>query len=175
MRLFIAIPIDSTIKDHIVEIQNHIGSSDAKIAWVAKKNLHITLKYLGEVKDTKKIQEALKRIKNKKITAHLIQFDTFPKQEPRVLYIAVEPEKELRNLAQAVDAETIEISEDKPFVAHITIGRVKQIKFLEEFKRKQKTLQIRPLHFRIDRFQLMTSKLTTAGAEYKVVEEYHLE
>ncbi len=175
MRLFIAIPLESAIKDHLIELQEHIGSSDAKIAWVSKKNLHITLKFLGEVKDAKKIQEALKKVKAKKITAQLTNFGTFPKQEPRVLYIAVEPEEKLRKLAQAVDAETIQIQEDKPFVAHITMGRIKQIKFPKDFKSKQETLQVRSLQFVIDKFQLVTSKVTSAGSEYKVVEEYHLE
>ena len=175
MRLFIAIPLDNVVKDHLIKLQEHIGSSDAKIAWISKKNMHITLKFLGEVKDTKKIQEALKKVKAKKMTIHLTNFSTFPKQDPRVLYIAVEPEDKLRKLAQEVDAETIHIQEDKPFVAHITLGRIKQVKFPQDFKRKQETLEIHPLQLIINKFQLVTSKVTSAGSDYKVVEEYQLE
>ncbi len=175
MRLFVAIPLEKEIKEHLIQLQQHIGSSDAKVAWVAKKNLHLTLKYLGNIKDPKKIQEALKKIKTKKIQVHLGTFETIPKKEPRVLYVSVEPAEELKKLAFKVDEQTMHIPADHAFLSHITIGRIKQMKFPKDFKKKVESLQVQQLSFTVDKFQLMTSQPKASGPVYKVLEEYRLE
>ena len=55
MRLFIAIDIDSRIEDSLTNLRRQIqkrvvlGKNDVK--WVEPENIHLTLKFLGEVKD----------------------------------------------------------------------------------------------------------------------------
>ena len=63
MRLFVGIGLPKNIKDYLFELQRNIGSQYAKIKWVEKKNLHLTLKFLGEVHDDK-FQELKDRFKD---------------------------------------------------------------------------------------------------------------
>ena len=53
MRLFIAIELPENIKGSLFNIQKEIGSEYAKIKWVSKNQIHVTLKFLGEVDNDK--------------------------------------------------------------------------------------------------------------------------
>ena len=54
MRLFIAIEPSKEVKDYIYNLESKLKSElPATISWVAKKNLHLTLKFLGEIKEDK--------------------------------------------------------------------------------------------------------------------------
>jgi 2'-5' RNA ligase len=53
MRLFIAYDIPGELKERIVALQKRIGGGDARIKWVEPGNIHLTLKFLGEVEDRK--------------------------------------------------------------------------------------------------------------------------
>ena len=53
MRFFIAYDIPGELKGRIVALQKRIGGGDARIKWVEPGNIHLTLKFLGEVEDRK--------------------------------------------------------------------------------------------------------------------------
>ncbi len=179
MRLFIAIDLPEEAKKELVSIQEKIGSADAKISWVAKKNLHLTLKFLGEVSDENaaNIKRVLKGIAVGSFELELNRFGAFPSiDNPKVLWVGLEPEKDVIKLAQKIDAETLNFSEQNAeFKAHLTIGRVKLIKFKKEFVEKLKKVKVFGIYFKIDSFTLYKSTLTREGAIYEVVEKYKLE
>jgi len=58
MRLFIAIEIPKESKESIRNLENLIDTN-ASVKWVKKENLHITLKFLGEVESSSPIEEIL--------------------------------------------------------------------------------------------------------------------
>ena len=51
MRLFIAIDITENIKDYLNTLKDRFGDDLAKIKWVTKEQMHLTLKFLGEVEE----------------------------------------------------------------------------------------------------------------------------
>ena len=51
MRLFIACPIPEEIKQNIRKVLDTLKESNADIRWVKPENMHITLKFLGEVEE----------------------------------------------------------------------------------------------------------------------------
>ena len=53
IRVFVAIPLPKEVKDHLYGIQTSLRKEDAKIKWVSKKNLHITLKFIGALEENK--------------------------------------------------------------------------------------------------------------------------
>jgi 2'-5' RNA ligase len=53
MRTFIAIEIPKIVKEIIEQFENQLKSEKAKITWVKPDNVHITLKFLGEVEESK--------------------------------------------------------------------------------------------------------------------------
>lgn len=50
MRVFIAVEISESIRSTIVQIQGKLGRTEDKIKWVDPPLIHLTLKFLGEVR-----------------------------------------------------------------------------------------------------------------------------
>ena len=72
MRVFIAIDIDDKIRKAIADLQKQIASKvDVKkgdLKWVEPNNIHLTLKFLGEISDEQ--LEEVKEIANTVAQAH---------------------------------------------------------------------------------------------------------
>lgn len=179
MRLFVAIDLPEDVKEYLISMQKEIGSSDAKIAWDSKRKLHLTLKFLGNISEEKvpHLIERLKTIKSEGFELELDKFGVFDSYENiRVLFVDVKPLENLRKFGQFVDAETIDFySRNYEFSPHITLGRVKSIKFKKEFVEKLKKIKIsKGLKFNVDSFTLYKSVLSNAGSSYEVVERFKL-
>jgi len=134
MRLFVAIwPTD--------DVQRAIGAAAASvrrsgdgIAWVPNENLHVTVKFLGDVDESRipeigiALDEACRRVAT--FDAATGQGGAFPDiGNPRVLFAAIErggPEVAL--LAGKVETAMEAIGfkrEERPFHGHVTVGRVR--------------------------------------------------
>ena len=177
MRTFIAINLPKEIKDYLFDLQKELKNKlPAKINWVAKKNLHITLKFLGETteQNKKEICEILKNIKLKEFEVELDQIGTFPSENLiKVIWIGLKPEKQLIGLQHQIDAETIKFSNrEQKFQTHLTLGRVKLVKNKEKFTKTIKEIETKKLKFKITKFEFMESILTKDGPKYKTIEEY---
>ena len=62
MRLFLAIDLPEKAKDYLYNFRR-ISRDYVKVSWVPKKNLHLTLKFFGEV-DEKKLEALKAELKN---------------------------------------------------------------------------------------------------------------
>ena len=51
MRAFIAIELSPEIKDSLAQIQSHLKYSGADVKWIETGNIHLTLKFLGDIAD----------------------------------------------------------------------------------------------------------------------------
>lgn len=175
MRLFIAMDLPNEVKDVLWDITKKIKG--AKITWVPKKNVHLTLRFLGEV-DQSALQTLKKRIRisASKLTLSIGDIGFFPDEIcPRVIWIAIKPEKAIVALAQKIDAELLDLfSSEQKFQAHITIGRIKQVRDKELFQRSVDELNIRKLSFVVESFQLMKSELRSTGPIYQVIDDVPL-
>lgn len=49
MRLFVAIAVPDSVKQHARMLRNYLGRSRPDIKWVEYDNYHLTVKFLGEV------------------------------------------------------------------------------------------------------------------------------
>lgn len=129
MRLFVAIEIAPEIRERIVDfieqIKPHLGSA----RWSSPEGLHITLKFLGNVPDEKKhaIEECLTSVKNSRFSLNVAEIGLFPNSKsPRVLWVGVDPQKELAALAGQVDAAMEPLGferEKRAYSPHITLMR----------------------------------------------------
>jgi 2'-5' RNA ligase len=176
MRLFIAVDLPDEIKNYVFNLQNEINSGLTKINWVHKKNLHLTLKFLGEVEDDKvdKIKERLSSIKFDAFKLTFTKIGFFPSDKKiSVIWLGIEPESKLIELQQKVDAEILNLfPDDQTFSAHLTLGRVKMIKKMKDFKKIIDDIDIEPLEFEVKSFKLMKSDLKRGGPKYEVIEEF---
>lgn len=176
MRAFIALNLPNEIKDYLFDLQKHFPK-DIKVKWVAKKHLHLTLKFLGEVtkEQIENIQNSLKTIEYPQQELTLKELGFFPNEfHPKVIWVDLEPEHYLLKLAQRVDEETLIFNKtEQKFKSHLTLGRVKQIKtkkYIEELK----DFKIKPLKFTPTSFSLIKSTLTKDNPIYTVIEDYQL-
>lgn len=189
IRAFIALPITPKLR---LDIQNHTIALRKKLSrplvrWVAAENVHLTLKFLGNVSD-KQIAE-LKDLLNAEVAQHapftlqIGGIGAFPsKDRPRVIWVGVEKSESLFSLQKCIErvAGRIGVEAEKSrFAAHLTIGRVNQRARGEERRR------IRPIldetnvpilgKVTVKSVHLFQSELKTSGAVYYVLHRANLE
>jgi len=184
MRTFIAVGISSEVRERIAQIQAEFKKGDADVKWVEPENLHLTLKFLGEVSEEKisgvieKTRMAAYGISNFRV--HLSGFGSFPNLKfPRVVWIGIkEGSEELKNLSERIEENLSQLGfakEKREFSAHLTIGRVrsprekgKLVKKIEELERSDVG------EFSVDRVLVMESQLSSRGPTYRIIEEVNL-
>ena len=178
MRLFIGIFLPEEILDYLYEVENKLKKNlPAKINWVSKKNLHLSIKFFGEIsKDNLGlIKEKLNRIKFKSFKVKLDQIGVFPNENyVRVIWIGLKPAGKMIELQQKIDSELLDLfPKDQRFSAHLTLARVKFIKDKDEFKKNLK-LETNEKEFEINEFCLVKSELSKNGPRYEILEKFKL-
>jgi RNA 2',3'-cyclic 3'-phosphodiesterase len=174
MRLFISLDIPKEVKDNLYRIQKYIPSNLAKIKWVPKKNLHITLKFLGEVDETL-LAEIKKRLSNIQFKSDKLKFkeiDFFSsKKNPGVIKLSFFDSEKTLELQRKIDEAFIDIfPAGQKFVLHLTLGRVKIIKKKNELNDKIKSFDFFNKEFVVESFGLVESIPLKGTHIYKAIE-----
>ncbi|MBI5392166.1 RNA 2',3'-cyclic phosphodiesterase [Candidatus Woesearchaeota archaeon] len=177
MRCFLAIELPKEVKDELYSLQRKIGKLGLKIKLVEKKNLHLTLRFFGELseKTIEELRKQLKAIHFPSFSLHLHSLGLFSDWNgPRVAWVSVQPDGELLRLQKLLDAETLSFSPlPQKFQAHLTLGRIKLLRndlFQEQFEK----LVFERKTFSVSSFTLYKSTLTHEGPAYTVLETYPL-
>ncbi|MGB8657513.1 MAG: RNA 2',3'-cyclic phosphodiesterase [Candidatus Zixiibacteriota bacterium] len=175
MRTFIAIELPERIKKKIEELQAPFKKTNAFVSWVKPANIHVTLKFLGEVPE-EKIEEVFSAIEQavkeaSRFSLSLKGTGAFPDfRRPRVIWIGtLSGEKELSHLAARVEDEMEKIGfarEQRGFSAHFTIGRVKSPKNIEKLIELVKSADFSTGEIEVNEVVVMRSQLHPAGAIY---------
>ena len=168
MRSFVAIilPQNDLLAGVISENKN-MGKK------VEGRNLHLTLKFLGEISGSDKIADSLDEIRFQKFTLTLKGLGAFPSQHNgRVLFVRAFPEDLLSELAGEVDSRTRGIPLDHPFTPHITLLRTKERRDFSGVIEKygQTVFMVQD----VSSFCLYESKLTSNGPIYREIRRYQL-
>jgi 2'-5' RNA ligase len=177
MRCFLAIELPKEVKEELLKLQKQLP--DASMKLVEPENLHLTLKFFGEIDDSQvnKIKNALDRVKFEKFRASFGKVGVFPLPTfVRVVWIALEPIENVKELHKEIDSvlDKEGIKEDKSFESHITLTRVRFIQNKEEFSKKLQEININPIEFEVQKFALKKSELTRKGPIYETIKEYTL-
>jgi len=172
-RGFIAIDIPSFPK--LLEFENEIRNIDADIKLVEPKNIHITLKFLGDTQEDQieKIQEIIKE-SVKGIQPFEIKFSNtgvFPNQNyMKVIWIGIQNVDPIIKIANSINEKITILGFEKdkrPFSAHLTIGRVKTAKNKEKIKQiLNKYQKIDFFSYNVESIKLKKSVLTQKGPIY---------
>ncbi len=183
MRLFIAADLDPEIRENLVPVQKILDRSGVKT--VEKDNVHITLKFLGDVEDRKvePIKETLGQIKFNSFNIHVKGVGFFPSPNHiKVAWVGVEEGNDgMSDLAKQIDDKMKKLGfkkEKKKFIAHATLARIKKINAQE---REEMLKDLEP-HLNQDfgwmnvsNFTLKKSELTPKGPIYSDIEVFELE
>lgn len=175
-RCFISLDLPCEIVNEIRRIQKLIGKQvlfNGK--FTEPENLHLTLKFLGEINDNKinEVKRGLREVRFSEFDAELGDVGVFSKQFVKIIW--VELLGEVFELQKRVDGVLEGLfNQEERFMSHITIARVKSVsdkKVLIEYLDGVKPSKIK---FRVDRFFLRSSELLPEGPVYKVVERFRL-
>lgn len=173
MRCFISLNVPENIKKEIVKMQDSLPEFNGKIT--ERENLHLTLKFLGEIDGEKaeKIRQKLKEIKFRKFESEIDKMGIFDEDFIRIIWVHLTNCDELQKIIDR-KLKKMFITE-KRFMGHLTIARVKSIKDKKKFLNELKKIEFPKIKFAVDRFYLMKSKLTAEGPKYEIIEEYGLD
>ena len=142
--------------------------------WTRPENVHLTLKFLGEIPEgeIEQIGAALRKVcaDHTPFDAGLSSFGAFPSaQRARVIWAsAAAGSEELRALAADVEAAFEPLGfgrEDRTFVPHVTLGRVRG----KPVKLELPAVVPGEPRFEISRVELMESRLAAGGAVYETL------
>ena len=137
MRLFFAVNFTPEIKQHIRSAIDGLAIANPPWRWVARDNVHVTLKFLGDMEEDR--VDALGKCAMAAVGAtEVFQIGLggiggFPNlKQPRVLfYQLADGADSLTALAATLDGELADglsiPRERRPFRAHATIARVKDV------------------------------------------------
>jgi RNA 2',3'-cyclic 3'-phosphodiesterase len=179
-RIFIAINLPDSVKKNLSAQQ--LKWAELPCRWTRKENLHITLAFLGYLNDEELVE--LCKITREIASRHdpvMIKLNKIiyaPKnQPPRMIWVEGEENQELeklqKDLANSLPVE--KEKENKQYVPHITLGKIKQMEFkiIEPEERPQIDESI-SLSFEASSIEIMESELKRGGPEYELVESFPL-
>ena len=176
MRLFIAIDIGHA--EYFSSLQEQIKDSGVRMTF--PRVFHVTLKFLGEVDEVgkNKIVDVLASIKIPSFRLRTAGIGVFPSFEAiRVVWVGFDPSPVLSKLQADIGAILKPLfPEEKHWVAHITLARVKEI--LPESKKvyahKLASFCIQEQIFEVTCFKLIKSVLGSSGPVYEDVASFGL-
>jgi len=184
MRTFVSIEITDEIKARIEELADKLKLMLTPIRWVEKKNLHVTLKFIGWVKD-EKVPSLIESIKT--CAGGFGSFDVsfsglgvFPSaKRPRVIWIGTTTGADrVKSLGECIESEVSKLGireEEREFSPHLTIGRIKEkidVKALNDFIESNKDIDLGS--FTVDHVSMMKSTLRRSGPIYEEIEKIKL-
>jgi 2'-5' RNA ligase len=180
IRSFIAIDLPPTLHKELVQVSETLQTKliDLPIRWVPVPNIHLTLKFLGDVseKNIPMINEILlaEAMNHKQFEISAGGFGVFPNfTRPRVIWVGVEAPDELHHLYRRIDMETARLGyapDQRKFDPHLTLGRVSRNANQGEVRKISGELRQFKLGFlgaaRISEVNLFRSDLSPKGAVY---------
>ncbi|MBA4372870.1 MAG: RNA 2',3'-cyclic phosphodiesterase [Thermodesulfovibrio sp.] len=175
IRCFIAVEVPAPLRVTMGGIAEDLKKCGADVKWVRPENIHITLKFLGDTEEPllTLIEERLsKKLFNyKPFCIRISGAGSFPSgRHPRVIWVGIEESPALLALQRDVEFEVRALGyapEERPFLAHITIGRVKTERKLSSLAEKLEVLRDKDIgSFEIRTIKLMKSELGRGGPVY---------
>ncbi len=184
MRTFIAIDLDDGLKRALETLVGELRPLATSVRWVGAAGMHLTLKFLGEIKeaDAARISAALEKVAPRHRVFALVLQSTgaFPpgRMDPRVLWVGVASGPPLLAFQEDIEREMEKLGferEKRPFHPHLTLGRVKfpsRLDLLIQEMRKHQDQRFGEM--RVQRFTFFQSTIKPSGAEYTVLKEFSL-
>lgn len=180
VRAFIAVDLPPDLQDRLAQITDELRAQmgDVPIRWVPAQNMHLTLKFLGDVS-----------LNNLDVLADILRGETadrepmvislgglgaYPKtRRPRVIWVGVEAPAAMEAIQRGIDKQTGRVGyarDRRPFSPHITLGRVSRNATPRDVRIIGDILNIKKVGFlgvaRVREIHLYRSDLQSGGAVY---------
>jgi RNA 2',3'-cyclic 3'-phosphodiesterase len=166
-RLFSALQLPAMVRTHLSMVRGEIGGA----RWMAAENLHITLRFFGDVSDeiADEIAAGLDEMQFAPITLTIAGTSTFGGGSETAIYAAVVETPELLALQRAHERLARAVGLGAPeyaFKPHITLARARHPRpsLVARFLAETGALKIAP--FEVAEFALLSSRPGRGGGPY---------
>ncbi|NLG72551.1 MAG: RNA 2',3'-cyclic phosphodiesterase [Chloroflexi bacterium] len=180
IRAFIAISISPEILHRLQGVTQQLKDrlEDVPVRWVPVENMHLTLKFLGDVSEAnvERIKEILEKVGRNcsPFEISVGELGAFPSlRRPRVIWAGVKAPPELKALQRSIDTETARLGyarEEREFSPHLTLGRASRNATPADSHRIGEVLASVKVGFlgvtRVDAVNLYRSDLRPQGSVY---------
>ena len=179
LRAFIAVEIPAEIQQNVYkQTASFRKGLESLIRWVPAENMHLTMKFLGDVSQSN-LEFLIQMLRNEAdsfhcFDLHLTGLGSFPNlKRPRVIYIGIQAPAALDSLQRGIESASHRLgyeSEEHPFSAHLTLGRVKQNITAVEQQKIRRAIEGTQVDLlgsaRVDSVHLYKSELKPSGSVY---------
>ena len=179
MRLFVALEISAAVRGNLAALIEELRGAEAaatknKVRWVRAENLHVTLKFIGNVDAGRleAIRGALGEVgTDGAVELHFRGVGFFPNERrPRVLWAGISASPNLAPLATGIDARLEKLGiarETREYAPHLTLARFNPPGISEKLRAAAQENPGREFGaVRTGEFHLFESKTRPTGAEY---------
>ena len=182
VRAFLAIDLDDDLKPKINKIIKEFKQIDTRIKYVELANLHLTLKFFGEI-DTaglELLEEKIAKVVSefKPFNVKIKSCGAFPNNNHiKVIWVGIEDDSIIKDLHDKLDNEFTKLGfdKDKKFSTHLTIGRMKSAKNKNQVKSTiEEFSDVEIGEMNVDKIILKKSTLTPQGPIYEDLEIFEL-
>lgn len=185
IRTFVAINLPGDLKVVIGRFIDSLRGEVRGVKWVKDANLHLTLKFLGDV-DRQLLPEVTAALDGamaglRAVSVSLQGAGVFPPRgRPRVVWLDMAAGAEGLALLQRRCEEALASlgfpQEDRPFTPHLTVGRAKDLRDPRPLVSALDAVKGRKWgDFVADRVHLMRSELFPTGPTYSILHEVRLD
>jgi 2'-5' RNA ligase len=174
----VGLELDEAARRALVEAQRALSDFDRVVRWIPEANLHLTLKFLGEVPEDA-VEDTCEAVRRAASESSLFSFalkglGCFPPKGPaRIVWAGVEPQGGgLLECQEAVEKEMAEAGfqrESRPYSPHLTIGRVRAGRNTRDLRGALQAAEFEAPTQRVRELVLFESTLSPKGAVYTAV------
>ncbi len=180
LRVFIAVDISPQLRQALTDLMADLKTqlSHVPLRWSPPENIHLTLKFLGEVsrRNLRHIQDVLRA---EALLYPPFEFSAgtlgaFPNEHhPRVVWVGVEGPKVLYRLQESLERALGRLGyppDNRPFKPHLTLARIARTARPEDIRALSLVLRRTSVGYlgstHVDTIHLYRSVLTPSGAVY---------
>lgn len=180
IRLFVALIIPDEIKSEILKHCYNAAENPSDYRWEDKDKIHLTLKFIGEVKEglLPEIIDELEFVKSySSFNCKVSGFGFFFRDnQPKILWCNLETDESIVSLTDELNRRLLKFdikAEKRKFKGHLTLLRIKE-RANEDFIKRFKEYKFNRIKFNSNKIALIQSILQPNGSVYKVLKIYEL-
>lgn len=178
IRAFIAIEVSDAVREALVNFNRRLEASVLEVRWTKSENLHLTLCFLGDIKQAQlnRVDDflALTSYKLRSLRIRVHGLGVFPDLlRPRTLWTGIQGESEALegaySLAQHAARAAGVTADKRDFHPHITLGRIRKTPTAAVSLLLERERNFTGGEFTARHVSLFRSTLTADGARYFLI------
>ena len=183
IRTFLSVPVPSAVVKLQKELKTVVNNHGAKVNWVRSDNIHVTLKFIGDMPedDVDQIGNKIKDIigSTQSLKFKISGTGCFPKKErPRILWLGINGDLlPLQTLVTKINEALDHLGypkEEKNYLPHLTLARIKYPQKHTPDISSFLNAEYEPIQLQINKIHFMRSELFFKGSVYTILDTHFL-